>query len=314
MDPLSDVLALLRVRSFKAARVEFRGAWAHRYCAQPPMKFAGVLEGALWLWFADGRPALRIQAGDFYLMTRGQAYCAGSDPSLVLTDGRASLNDDIDPDGVVRIGPAGGARVSAAGGRFVLDDRMASLLLPLLPPVIHIPADADAAVALRPVLELLRHEAEGARPGRSVAALSVANLVLLQVVRARLLAERPEAGWLGALMDPKVGSALRSMHEDVAYPWSVMRLASKAGMSRTSFAERFKALVGMPPLTYLLRWRMALASAALERGERLSAIALEVGYSSETAFSAAYQRTTGCRPGRYRDANKHPQGVSIAGA
>ncbi len=72
-------------------------------------------------------------------------------------------------------------------------------------------------------------------------------------------------------------------------------------MSRTAFALRFKALVGRPPLDYLLRWRMRLAARALSSGQpKLAEIALSVGYESESAFSAAFRRVMGYSPKQYR--------------
>jgi len=89
--------------------------------------------------------------------------------------------------------------------------------------------------------------------------------VLVNILRAYLAGDERPRGWLGALSDRHVGTALRLMHGDVAKRWKVSDLASEVGMSRTSFAERFKSLVGMAPLEYLVRWRMALARNALTR-------------------------------------------------
>ena len=110
-------------------------------------------------------------------------------------------------------------------------------------------------------------------------------------------------GWLGALADPKIGAALGRMHADIARRWKVEDLAAAVAMSRTSFTERFKTLVGMPPLSYLIRWRMAVASSALRTTkEPLSEIAERVGYGSDTAFNSAFKKMTGDSPGRYRSA------------
>ena len=157
MDPLSDVLSLLRVDSMLSARIDIRGPWWMRFSAYRHMKFAGVLAGDCWLW-VDGQPApMRIETGDFYLLTTGQAYCTGSDPTLAPVDGRDALATHRGSDGVVRIGE-GDTRCVAIGGRFVFDDDTATVSLGLLPPVVHIRAASPSAAPLGALLELLRLE------------------------------------------------------------------------------------------------------------------------------------------------------------
>jgi AraC-like DNA-binding protein len=148
----------------------------------------------------------------------------------------------------------------------------------------------------------MRFETELARPGATAVAGSLANIVLVNILRAYLVSDSPPTGWLGALADPKIGRALGVMHGDTARRWKVEDLASEVGMSRTTFAERFKARVGLPPLEYLIRWRMTIARNALKAdSESLSDIATAVGYESETAFSSAFKRVCGQSPGRYRN-------------
>ncbi|CAN5476279.1 AraC family transcriptional regulator [soil metagenome] len=300
MDPLSDVFSLLRVERLVAAHIEVRGAWAMRFTGLRHIKFAGVLEGAFWLWVEDGTPPLRLETGDFYLLTRGQTYCTGSDPRLEAVDGRAVLSARVGTDGIVRYGDEG-ERTSASGGRFVFDNDASGLLSRLLPPIVHVPAASESAASLRAVLELLRLESRAEKPGAPVAAAGLANIVLVQILRAHMAAGAPTPGWLGALADPKIGAALALMHTDIARPWRVDDLASAVAMSRTAFAERFKSLVGIPPLTYLTDWRMAVAGFALKTsGKSVAAVAESVGYGSDVAFSTAFRRATGSSPGRLK--------------
>ncbi|POZ59927.1 AraC family transcriptional regulator [Chromobacterium alticapitis] len=299
MDPLSDVFHLLKVESVLSARFEAHGAWSLRFSAYQHMKFGGVLAGAFWLWFEDGAPPLRLNQGDFYLLTQGQAYCTGSDPSLAPVDGRVVLAANRCEDGIVRYGQ-GEESVSAAGGRFIFDTNVGSLLLKSLPPLIHIPAASESAPALRATLELLRFETETPRPAASVAAASLANLVLVQVLRAYLASGEHAPGWLGALAEPKLGKALCLMHADVARHWKVEELAAAVAMSRTAFSERFRTRVGMTPIDYLAHWRIAKACAALSAGKSIASVAESIGYGSEAAFHTAFKRIVGQSPGRYR--------------
>jgi AraC-like DNA-binding protein len=125
-------------------------------------------------------------------------------------------------------------------------------------------------------------------------------MVLVQILRQHLASGTNAPGWLSALADRKIGAALGCIHADVSRRWKVEELASAVAMSRTAFTERFKALVGMPPLKYLTEWRIALASAALREGKSLASIAESVGYGSDAAFNSAFKRLTGQSPGRYR--------------
>ena len=303
MDPLSDVFLLLRVESILSARIEVLGPWSMRFSEYEHIKFAGVLEGSFFLWFEDGSAPVKLNAGDFYLLTRGQPYCTGSDPSIKPIDGREVMATCRCPDGIVRYGD-GGEKMSAAGGRFTFDAHTSELLLKSLPPLIHVPATSESAGPLRAVLDLLRLETDSVRPGASIAAVTLANMVLVQILRQHLASGKTPPGWLSALADPKIGAALGCIHADVSRRWKVEELASAVAMSRTTFTERFKALVGVPPLKYLTDWRISLASAALREGKNLSSIAESVGYGSDAAFNSAFKRLTGQSPGRYRSQYK----------
>lgn len=299
MDPLSDVFHLLKVKSVLSARFEASGPWSLRFSDYEHIKFGGVLEGSFWLWFEDGAPPVELRAGDFYLLTQGQAYCVGSDPSLAPADGREVLATRRCADGIVRYGETG-AKASAAGGRFVFDANTSELLLKSLPSLIHIPAAAETVPALRGLLDLLRLETETSRPGASVAAASLANMVLVQVLREHLASGAYMRGWLGALADRKIGAALTLIHADVTRPWKVGELAAAVAMSRTTFSERFRTLVGLTPIDYLTEWRIAKAGAALREGKSIASVAESVGYGSEAAFNSAFKRIVGESPGRYR--------------
>jgi len=300
MDPLSDVFALLKVRSVLSARLEGTGSWALSFPAYRHLKFGGVFEGSRWLWIDGSGDRTKLNPGDFYLLSDGRPYYFASDPAAPIQNGIQVMREHRCEDGIVRFG-AGGALTAGAGGRFVFDDDMSGWLLTLLPPLIVMRSDAPQARALRPALDLIRIETEMVMPGAATVAGSLASIVLVNILRAHLAGEIQPTGWLGALADPKIGMALRLMHGSITRRWKVADLATAVAISRTSFSERFNRCVGMPPLEYLTRWRMTVARDAL-KGERttLATIATSVGYDSETAFSLAFKRLFGVSPGRYR--------------
>jgi AraC-like DNA-binding protein len=107
-------------------------------------------------------------------------------------------------------------------------------------------------------------------------------------------------GWLFALADKQIGAAISAMHDDPARRWTVQALAKRAGMSRSTFAVKFKQTVGASPMEYLTRWRMLLAGDRLTNSsESISVIAPSLGYESESAFSTAFKRVMGCSPRQY---------------
>lgn len=299
MDPLSDVLSLLKVHSVLSARFEGCGSWAMHFPAYRHIKFGAVLQGSFWLWTDGSIQPVKLEAGDFYLLTDGSPYCSASDVNQEPADGRKIFDAYKEVDGIVRYGNDGD-KVVVTGGRFTFDNDISDLLIKQLPPMLRIPAMAPCASPLRAILDLLADETATIRPGFSISATSIANIALVQILRAHLAAMPLTTGWLGAVKDQQIGTALTLMHSDIAKRWTVNDLATAVGMSRTIFTQRFKKIVGFSPLDYLLRWRITVAGTELKNGVSLSKVAQNVGYSSDTAFNSAFKRITGQSPGRYR--------------
>lgn len=302
-DPLSDFLSVLQIESVLPVQMEARGRWGIRYPAYRHLKFGVLVEGRRWIWIEGGAPQ-RLEAGDFYLLTDGRSYCVASDPDAPLADGSAVFAGYSPSDGVLVYG-AGDERSIAVAGRFTLsDDRMVKALS-FLPPLIRISATDASGTPLSTLLSLMVGETRAARPGLELAASSLAKLILVHIIRGWLAAADRPANWLTATTDPHIGAALSALHGRAGQAWTLAELAQLAGMSRSLFARRFRDLVGMPPMTYLTRWRMTLAAAALRDGARdLSELAERIGYSSYPAFSIAFRREMGESPGRYRTAEQ----------
>ena len=110
-----------------------------------------------------------------------------------------------------------------------------------------------------------------------------------------------QTGWLAGLRDPIIGHALALLHDRPADSWTLERLAREIGVSRSALADRFTQFVGQPPMRYLARWRMQLATSLLCDGmAKVSAMALDVGYDSEAAFSRAFKKVVGLSPAAWR--------------
>ncbi|MFI7611293.1 AraC family transcriptional regulator [Nonomuraea terrae] len=301
MDPLSDVLTLLNLRAAFSSRFEAGGEWALRFPAYQHVKIGVLLSGSCLLT-PDGGTALRLSEGDCYLLVGGRPYEVASGPGLEPRDGQAVYRSAPSRRNI-RYGDETGERTVIVGGSISLEDTTATLLLDCLPPAAHIPAGSDHARTLRPVLAMLAEETATEPLGSVVMIDHLTQILFVQALRAHLAGPEQMEGWLGALHDPQIGAALAMMHRRATHPWTVAALAAEVGMSRSGFARRFKELVGVPPLTYLLHWRIRSAARALRSdGRTVAATAAAWGYASESAFSNAFKRVTGQPPARYRSA------------
>jgi AraC-like DNA-binding protein len=199
-----------------------------------------------------------------------------------------------------------GRDVVIVGGHIDLNATGEALLLESLPGLSHIRGSSAQAVPLQRLLEDLVREMTVSGPGAQFAMHQHAQLLFLSVLRAAL-SDGPAfpAGWLRLLADERLAPAVRAMHAEPARAWHLDDLARTGAMSRTAFAQRFTAVAGVPPLTYLHQWRMRLAQRALREGDTpIGQLAPALGYSSESAFSNAFKRTVGVAPRRFRDASR----------
>lgn len=293
-DPLSEIFTLLDITSAKTARLEAGGQWALQFPAVPHLKFNAILKGECWIRLKGGEP-VHLQAGDTYLLAGAPPYLLSGTPQLSGEDVAplygASQNNSVH---------YGGNDIVLLGGGFTLSSANSQFLLDTLPAFIHVPHTDPAAAVLKRTLHLLDEELANERMGSTLMTRRLADILLVQVLRAYVTGQGDGIGWLGALSDPKIGRALKAMHAGVSDNWTVEDLAQKAGMSRASFAHKFRQRVGVPPLEYLTRWRMEMARDALARSDvSVSSLAATLGYSSESAFTHAFKRVFGRTPKRY---------------
>jgi AraC-like DNA-binding protein len=299
LDPLSGVLSLLKPRSSISAGLEAGGEWAIRF--QPPegIKFNAVMRGACWISVDGDTGPRRIEEGDCFLLTGGRAFTFATDLSLVPIEARTIY--DKATDGIATCN--GGGDFFLIGGRFAFAGEHSGILLSTLPRMVHVRQASGQASVLRWALDQLAVELRERRPGGVLMSEHLAHIMLVQVLRLYLAdADERGAGWLRALGDRQIGTAIGAMHGDPARRWNLQELAGLAGMSRSTFAHRFAELVGTPPLAYLARWRMLLAGDRLRNSrDTISSIAIGMGYESESAFSTAFKREMACSPTQYRN-------------
>jgi len=297
MDPLSDVLSLLKPRSYKAGGFD-AGDMSIRFPEHEGIKCYAVVSGKPWL-DVEGVPSglVQLNAGDCFLLPHGRPFRLASDLSLKPIEAQTLLDDKSN--GCIAQYNGGGKSLMV-GGHFILGGKYAEILLSVLPPIVHIPNDAGKSV-LRWSVEQMMRELRDPQPGGFLVVQDLAHMMLVQALRLHL-AEGPEGGvgWLFALADQQMAAAITAMHNDPAHRWTLQSLAERAGMSRTTFTLKFKDIVGKSPMEYLTRWRMLLAADRLENSsDPISVMALSLGYESESAFSTAFKRVMGCSPRQY---------------
>lgn len=336
-DPLSDVLRAVRLRGAVFYYVDGSSPWV---AEAPPaaeilpgimpgaehmIEFHGVVEGACWAAVVGESP-VRLEAGDVVLFPQGDAHVVSSAPgmrapkvdhefyfaprppqlpfSISLRDGEVTT---------ARLDGGGEDRSTIVCGFLGLDTRPFNPILAALPRVIHVSgrtlgSDSWVAALLRAAVV----ESNRKNPGGEAVLERMSEMLFVEALR-RYVETIPagETGWLAGMRDPSTGRVLALLHEKPDAPWTLDRLADEAAMSRSTLHDRFVHFIGQPPMQYLARWRMQVASRLLrDTNAKVVEVALSVGYESEAAFSRAFKRAAGVSPGAWRRGELTPSGAT----
>jgi AraC-like DNA-binding protein len=318
MDALSAVLQSVRLEGAVYLNAEFTAPWCIRGelgLASVRERLAGaehvaffhyLTEGACKVRLAEGNEILEASAGDLVLFPREGRHLMGTDLHLAPMEAQAVITPDPEsgaPLFHMRHG-GGGAVTRFVCGYLALSQSIFRPLLESLPPALCIPLGEGPAAAtlLRELFRAGVRESSASGPGAVSMLAKLAELLFVEALR-RYSSRLPPGGkgWLAGVRDPHVGRALALLHGEPGRGWTVDELARGAALSRSALAERFTALVGEPPIQYLMRWRLALAARELRSGgDPISRIAERSGYESEAAFSRAFKREFGTPPAAWR--------------
>ena len=315
-DPLSDVLRTVRLTGAVFFDVNAKDPWVAEL--SPPdvilprilpgaghlIAFHVVTEGRCFAYRTGDEPTA-VEAGEVIVFTNGDAHRLSSAPNAGI--------DAMRPEGyelqsanqlpfTLNYSGLGPVTAKFVCGYLACDARPFNPLLGNLPPVIKA-GDRHAVDGgwLGQFIRFAVSESAGQRAGTASVLAKLSELMFIEVVRRHLELLPPEqAGWLAGLRDPFIGKALALMHEAPAHRWTIEELARAVGLSRSVLAERFTGLLGMPPMHYLAKWRMQIASGLLSSGGNIATIAAETGYGSEAAFSRAFKKVAGVPPTAWR--------------
>jgi AraC-like DNA-binding protein len=302
-DPVGEVLHMLHLTGTLYCRAEMTAPWG---IIMPrlidSMMFVIVTSGRCWLQMEGQEPQMLGQ-GSMVLLPHGASYCLLSAPEAVSTPLFDIPVDKVSDRYEIMKHGGGGEMTRATSGVVQFDHVAAKRLMALLPQVLRIDAwDDDVGNWLQSTLSLIAREASMLRPGGETVMTRLADILVIQAIRA-WLDTAPEAnlGWLAALRDKQVGRTLALIHRRPEQDWTVAELAREAGMSRSAFSARFTELVGQPAMQYLAQWRLHLARAQLRQTrDPVGTVASRAGYQSEAAFGRAFKQFFGIPPGGVR--------------
>lgn len=293
IDPLAQIVTLLQPTAPFSKQASGAGRWrVHRTEVGRPF-YCALLEGECRLE-ADQHDEIVLKKGDFVLIPSAYNFTMSSRSPT-------SVEDIVDApvmlaDGELRLGsPDAPADVHLLVGYCVFRSPDAALLASLLPKLLHV----QGVNRLATLMQLVSDEARAQRPARDVVLEHLLEVLLIEALRCEGKTDT-SPGLLRGLTDERLAVAIRRMHESPDQPWTVAQLANEAMLSRSAFYERFRRVMGMAPMEYLLAWRMALAKDLLRREQaRIADVAEQVGYSSASTFSVAFNRHVGVPPARY---------------
>jgi AraC-like DNA-binding protein len=305
VDAFSDLIRGVRAHGSLFGSSTLSPPWCLHFVDGAPLTLCTVLTGSGWI-VPEHHPPEPLRARETIVVrgpatftfvdevgTRAEPIACGehcATPEQGGTRHRRGWND---------CGGGGRGATTLIVGAYPVRGEISRRLLDALPVVLRVDAGGTADA----VLEHLAAEVAVDRPGQQVVLDRLLDWMLVCTLREWF--DRPGGEpptWWAAQQDPVVGEALRLLHAEPAAPWTVAVLADRTGVSRSTLAKRFADLVGVPPLTYLTRWRMTLAADLLVEREAatIADIARTVGYSDPFGFSAAFKRVRGVNPSEFR--------------
>jgi AraC-like DNA-binding protein len=302
MDVLTDVLNALELKGWLGSRTEVAAPWRFDFLVSQDSTFHIFNFGGGYLRVEGDPTPLRVEDGDVVVFPHGHAHTIYDELASPLT--QAAVRLDYDAHGEYEIFPfeGEGTKTVLLCGAFHFENPDDYPLLQCLPNVIHIPGEQGRMVeGFANIVSLITYESASRQAGTATMLRRLTEMLFIQVIRV-WIEQQAEAsrGWLAALRDQPISTALGLIHQSPEHGWKVEELADAVALSRSAFASRFTHFVGQPPMQYLTRWRMHMATHLLKNEVEMGKIAQQLGYASEVAFRKAFKREVGIPPARYR--------------
>lgn len=312
-DPLAEIVTLLRPRAVLMTEIQGRGSWGIDFPAFHVTNFVIAAEGDCWLRLGDDdwRP---FRQGDFLLQPSSMEFGFSSEQGAPTVFGDAAYKAAAGD--LIILGGTDGTATRIVGGYVEVDQLNSDLFAALLPRAVHVRAHDPGADRLAMLLDLIGEEAREHHSGRALVLQRLAEILIVEALRRPVIGELVASrGILAGLRDRHLTHALRAIHAEVQGSWTLVRLAGLAGMSRSAFARRFQEIIGMTPMAYIVRWRMAVAKSLLINEHlMLEEVAERTGYGSAAALSHAFLRAVGCTPSAFKQNRSSTAAAAITSA
>jgi AraC-like DNA-binding protein len=320
-DALSDVLSAVQLSGSVFFDVTAKSPWVAEAPpaaqiansvtpgAQHVIEYHVVTRGACWISLVGdvAFEPVRLVEGDIAVIPQGDPHVVSSAPGMRAEPNLEAHRRPADANALpfaIRTGAEGPSDAHLICGFFSCDARPFNPLLDSLPRFMRF--NRGAAPGSHSLLDQFIRFATAETGNKRAGSQSVLNrlseLMFIEIIRLHMdQLANSNTGWLAGLRDPLVGRALTLLHGRPAHAWTLEELASEAAASRSALADRFAQIVGCPPIQYLAQWRMQLAAKRLtDPAAKIAAVAHEVGYDSEAAFSRAFKKLVGRSPSQWR--------------
>ena len=302
MDALTDILNTLRLSSRLYYRTELTSPWGFEVPTRENFaRFHIVIRGQCWLQIEDD-DGMYMSKGDLVVIPHGASHRLADTSTTTIRPLEEVLEEVSYPGEGPLIYGGEGAGCSLVCGEFAFDDLGSHPLLEHFPRKLYVSGDSRYNTQwLESAIGFIAHEATKSEPGSHAIIDRLSEIILIQVIRATLSETKENIPFLSAFTDPRINQVLSAIHANPADNWSVERLGQLVNMSRSSFSNRFTELAKMTPLQYVIFVRLQKASRLLvETSTPLITVAGSIGYQSEAAFSQAFKKQYGMRPGEFR--------------
>ena len=293
VDPLAQVATLLQPSALYSKIATGSGPWSARRSKVSDPLYLAIVEGGCCLSLASVGTRI-LTAGDVVLIPSPDEFVLSSLESAGPED--AVPAPKVLPNGELRVGRlTGDYEVKILLGYCVFRAADAEFLIKLLPRFLHIRGQERLTTLVRLIVE----ESHADRAARELVLNRLLEVLFIEALRS-VKGETASPGLSRGLADARISTALKLLHEAPEYVWTVPELARRTNLSRSAFFDAFRQAIGLPPMEYLLNWRMALAKGMLLRNEHsVGVIAESVGYRSASSFSVAFRREVGIPPSQY---------------
>ncbi|NRB39540.1 MAG: AraC family transcriptional regulator [Pseudomonadales bacterium] len=307
-DALADVLKTIRLSSTTYFCTDFSSPWGMDIINANQGLFHVVVKGSCFLQLEDSSQVLTLHEGDIVAFPTGANHWIADQQKSVRLPAAELVEKVLAGENPFQAPDTDSSSQTLLCGAFEYDAAMQHPFLKDLPCFIHIKAqDTPDLDWLRAMINVLSQEARTPKPGSSIMVDRLTEVLFIQLIRFYMQTNSADMSYLAALADAKVGKALNMIHGEQEANLSIERLANAVGLSRTAFSEKFSALVGQSPKTYLLHWRLQRANRQLQQNKlSMFDIAEAAGYSSESAFNKAFKQCLGFTPGQARRKKNKP--------